>query len=430
MANTLLTVSMITVRALQLFRNSNAFLKNISRENEHYFGNQPLQIGSTLQIRKPTDPTLRYGATASAINSVEQQIPLVINSLIGVDLAFTDTDFALSIANFSDRFIKPAVNKLGGGVALQIMNGVDTGGTASTGGQQTTDNNSGGISNVVNNTASGINATGGQATISPDATSFGYARALLTELGAPMDDRVMILHPFSQSNMVASVRGLLNPVAKISTQYEKGIMSQNSLGFDKWLEDPSVITHTEAAFGTLANVSGGSQTGSTITTSALNGPLSVGDIISFTGVNMVNPTTKQDSGKLMTFVVTAAAIATATTVSIYPPLTPTGTGASQVQFGNVTASPANNAPLLSPIAASQVYRKNLGFHPSAVQAAFIKLPENEPGTESKSEMFDGLSLRLMHYYNGANMTGSWRLDTLFGAVWARPEWGVIVCDTQ
>lgn len=428
MSNTLLTISMITVKALQLFRNSNAFLKNINKEYQSYFGKQPLSIGSTLQIRKPTDPTVRLGATASPINTVEQEIPLVINALIGVDLQFTDTDLSLSVADFTNRFLKPAVNNLGGAVAYSIMQGVDTGGTAATGGQQVTNNGSGGIPLVANNTASGINATGGQATISPDANTFGYARALLTELGAPMDDRVVILHPFTQSNVVSSLRGLLNPVAKISSQYEKGIMSSYSLGFEKWLEDPTVINHTEGAFGTLATVNGANQTGSTITVHALNGPLNVGDIISFTGVNFVNRTSKQDSGVLATFVITAANATSDTTVSIYPPLTPTGTLGSEVQFGTVTASPADAAPILSPIAASQQYRANFAFHPTACTAAFIDLPENEPGTVSKTERFDEMSLRMMHYYNGASMTGSWRLDTLFGSVWPRPEWAVRITD--
>lgn len=423
MSNTLLTISMITVKALQLFRNSNAFLKVINKEYQGYFGKQPLSIGSVLQIRKPIDPVTRTGATASPQNVVEQEIPLYINSLIGVDLAFTDTDLSLSIADFTNRFLAPSVNKLGGAVAAAIMAGVETGGTAATGGQQTGTNGVGGIPLVVNLTASGLN-DGAAATISPVAATWLKAGARLSDVSCPMDERVVIMSPDTQANTVSSLAGLFNPQRNISTQYEKGMMGVDTLGYEKWLSDQTVITHTTGAYSTLPEVNGGSQTGSTITTHAFNGPLVVGDVISFTGVNFCNRVTQQDTGVLATFVVTAAVASSDTSVSIYPPLIPTGTA-----FATVTASPADSALLLSPIEASQVYRKNFVFHPTACTAAFIELPENEPGTVSKSESFDGFSLRMMHYYNGANMTGSWRMDTLFGSVWPRPEWACIVTDT-
>lgn len=422
MANTLLTIAMITVKALQLFRNSNAFLKAINKEYQGYFGKQPLQIGSTLQIRKPTDPTVRTGATASPINSVEQEIPLVINQLLGVDLQFTDTDMTLSIADFTPRFIVPAVNKLGGAVASAIIQGVETGGTAATGGQQVTANGFGGIPLIVNNTSAGFNVST-SATIAPDMNTWLQAGALLDTLECPMEQRMIVMSPATNARTVGSLAGLLNPQRKIGEQYEKGVMTYDTLGFEKWLKDQTVITHQVAAFGTLAEVNGGSQTGSTITVHALNGPLNVGDIISFTGVNFCNRTTGQDTGQLATFVITAANSTSDTSVAIYPPLIPSG-----AQFQTVTVSPADSAPLLSPVAASTLYRKNFAFHPTACTAAFIELPENMPGTRTKAESFDGFSLRLMEYYNGANLTGSFRLDTLFGSVWPRPEWACIVTD--
>lgn len=423
MANTLLTISMITVRALQLFRNSNSFLKTINKEYQGYFGKQPLSIGSVLQIRKPIDPVTRTGATASPQNVVEQEIPLYINNLIGVDLAFTDTDLSLSIADFTNRFLAPSVNKLGGAVAAAIMAGVETGGSAATGGQQTGVNGLGGIPLIVNNTSGGIN-DGSDATISPTANTWLKAGARLSDQSCPMEDRVVIMSPDTQANTVSYLAGLFNPQRTISTQFEKGMMGVDTLGYSKWLSDQTVITHTTGAYASLPEVSGGSQTGSTITTGAFGGPLVVGDIISFTGVNFCNHVTQADTGVLATFVVTAAVSTSATSVSIYPPLIPAG-----ASFATVTVSPGATAQILSPVEASQVYRKNFVFHPTACTAAFIELPENEPGTVSKTESFDGFSLRMMHYYNGANMTGSWRLDTLFGSVWPRPEWACIVADT-
>ena len=226
---------------------------------------------------------------------------------------------------------------------------------------------------------------------------------------------------------MAGLTGLLNPQRKISEQYESGVLGVDTLGFSKFLTDNTVLVHNEAAFGTLANVSGANQSGTTITTAALNGPLNVGDIISFTGVNFCNRVTKQDTGILATFVITAAAAASATSISIYPALIPPVAGVSQ-QYQTVTASPGASAPILSPIAASQAYRKNFAFHPTACTAVFVDLPVNMPGTFSHRENFDGISMRMLNYYAGTSDEDSWRLDVLFGSVWARPEWACIIAD--
>lgn len=426
MANSLLTISMITVKALQLFRNTNLFLRSINKEYQSYFGKEPLSIGDTVRIRKPIDPTVRVGATASPQSTVEQQLTLSINNLLGVDLQFTDTERTLDIADFSDRFIAPAVNNLGGAVAAAIMGGIETGGTSPTGGQQTGTNGFGGSPNIVNNTAAGVNNSSSP-TISPTAQNWLNAGALLDTMSCPADGRIIVMSPYTEKNTVSYLTGLFNPQVKISEQFNRGVMTRNTLGFDMWLKDQTVLVHNTAAFGSLATVAAANQTGSTITVSALNGPLNVGDIISFTGVNFVNKVTKADSGVLATFAVTANVSASATSIPIYPPLNPPIASVQQ-SYQTVTASPANGAPLLSPVQASQAYRKNFCFHPTACTAAFVALPENEPGTVSKTESFDGFSLRMMHYYNGSTMNGSWRLDTLFGSVWPRPEWSVIVTD--
>lgn len=429
MSNTLLTNQLIAVKALQLFRNSNAWLKQIPKQFQDMFGGS--MSGGAFQIRKPIDPTVRYGATAVNQTTAEQYITLTINSLIGVDLQFTETDLSLSIANFSPRFIEPAVNNLGGGVAAWTMPGVDSGGTAPTGGQQTGLNpltgQGGGIPLVANQTTTGINDGG--ATASPTSDSILYAGALLTELGCPIDGRSIILSPFTMNKIAGSLKGLLNPVQKISSMFEKGIVSTDTLQIEKWFTDPTVLNHVSGAYGALANVSGANQTGSTITVGALAGPLVVGDIVMFPGVNFVNRTTKQDSGIQATFCVTQAQAEGDTSISIYPPLTPPSSG-NQVNYQTVTASPTNSQPVTSPIASAQAYRNNFLFHPASVTIAFVPLPENEPGTDSSTQTFDGMSLRVMRYFNGSTMVSSWRLDTLFGSVWPRSEWAVRVPDTM
>lgn len=427
MANTLLTTQLITNQALALFLNSNAFVRNIDKHWSGEFGKPGAKIGDTLQIRKRADYTVRQGMTAAPQNTNEQELSLIVNTPAGVDLQFTSENLVLSVDQFSERYMDTAVDVLAGYVASQIMGGVETGGTAggTFGGITYAPNGFGGIPNIVNNTASGYNT--GTATLSPTANSWLNAGAYLDIASCPPGDRNVIMSPFTQANTVSTLSGLFNSQNKISDQYETGMMGANTLGYGKWLSDQTVITHQTAAFSTLATVNGANQTGSAITVHALAGPLNVGDIISFTGVNFVNRVTKTDAGKLATFVITQANATSDTVVHIYPPLTPPS-GGNPVQYQTVTNSPADSAPLTSPVAASQVYRKNFVFNPQACTAVFVDLPTNMPGTNSARQRMDGVSMRLLNYYLGASDEDSWRLDVLFGSVWPRPEWACIVTD--
>ncbi len=415
MSNALLTVSMITRRALSLYRNFNSFVKNIDK---HYRSEwtSDMAIGATLNIRKPVDYTLRVGPNAVPQNSNEQQIPLTINNYLGVDTQFTSTDRVLSIENFSDRFIAPMINTLGGGTAAAIMAGIETGGSSLLGG----------ASNIVNNTASGLN-NGAAATISPTASTFLTAGAYLDNLSCPSDGRVVVLSQFTQANTVATFAGLFNPQQKISTQYEKGVMGVDTLGFEKFLTDQTVITHTTPAYGTLPTVNGANQSGTAITVSALTGALGIGDYIQFTGVTLCNRTTKADTGVLATFVITQNAAIGATVLNVYPPVIAPIAGVSQ-QYQTVMESPGNGAQVLSPVAAGQVYRKNFAFHPTACTAVWVPLPVDMPGTDSYRENLDGMGMRLVNYYAGTSDVDSWRLDTLFGTCWVRPEWSIVISD--
>ena len=171
------------------------------------------------------------------------------------------------------------------------------------------------------------------------------------------------------------IRDRLNPATEISEQYRKGEV-YNAIGFD-WFEDQTVIKHTTGAYTGTLTVSGGGQTGTTITTNALGGPLAQGDIITFAGVNAVNRITKVSIGQLQQFVVTAAAATGATSISIYPAIVPPS-GGSNVQYQTVDSSPANGAAIIPLTLASSVYRKNLAFIPDAVTMATadLELPKN------------------------------------------------------
>lgn len=55
MANSLLTLNLITRKAVALFRNSNAFIQNIDRQYDGYFAQTGAKAGNTLRVRLPND---------------------------------------------------------------------------------------------------------------------------------------------------------------------------------------------------------------------------------------------------------------------------------------------------------------------------------------------------------------------------------------
>ena len=61
MANSLLTVSMITRYSIPLFMNSNLFMMSINRDYDDQFGIEGAKIGAQLRIRIPNDYSVTDG---------------------------------------------------------------------------------------------------------------------------------------------------------------------------------------------------------------------------------------------------------------------------------------------------------------------------------------------------------------------------------
>ena len=410
MANTLLTIGMITKETLRLFRNSNSFLKTINTEYSDQFAREGAKIGASINIRKPVDYTVRTGPTASYQNTTETYTTLQINTQLGVDMSFSSVDMALSIDKFSQRYIKPAVNNLAGSVAAAVMSMVE-GGTGQ-----------GPVSNFVHN------VDGSNNTITPTASTWLQAGAILDSNSAPRGDgmRIAMIDNLSNARTVSGLAGFYNPQVRISEQSTTGMMNKEFLGLD-WYTDQTIIKHTTGTF-TAGTINGANQTGSTLVVNAITGTLTAGDIITIAGVNQVNRVTKVSTGTPQQFTVTANVASGATSIPIYPALIPSNAGA-QVQYQTVNFSPANAAAITLVTKASEVYRKNLVYVPEAFTLATVDLPFISKGVvDCARENFDGVSLRMITTYDPINDILATRLDILFGYALLRPEFVVAVGD--
>jgi hypothetical protein len=397
MANNLLTINMITRKAIALFRNSNAFIQSLDRQYDNQFAVDGAKAGQTLRIRLPNDYTVRTGPTAAVQDTVEQNTTLTLATMKGVDVSFSTTDLRMNLDDFGDRILAPMVNNLAGAVALDIMSGAEA------------------IPNLVHN------VDGSNNTISPTFTTWATANGVLSSLGAPLGQRMIVVDPITEARTVASFSGLFNNQEKIGRQYTTGRMGNNVLGFD-WAMDQTVIQHTTGTF-TAGTVNGANQTGTTLVTNAITGTLTKGDVISIAGVFAVNRVTKATTGQLAQFAVTANVASGATSIPVYPAIT-----SGAVAYQTVSASPANGAAITLATKASEVYRKNFAYVPQAITMATADLALPQGVHKAAREQYDGVSMRMISDYIFNTDQMATRLDILYGYAWLRPEWCVIVGD--
>jgi hypothetical protein len=402
MANSLLTIDMITREAIMLFRNSNAFIQNLDRQYDDQYANDGAKIGYNLRIRLPNDYVVRTGTALSVQDTAEQSTTLVVSTQKGVDVGFSTAERTMQMDDYSERVLAPMINNLGGDVAATIMRGVE-----------------GGVSNWVSN------VDGSGAIVSPTSRTVLESGALLSKRSAPMANRNLVADPFTMAHMVETMQGLFNPSTKISKQYDTAQIYQ-ALNY-KWFEDQTVLVHTTGTFS-AGTVNGAGQSGTTLVTNAITGTFRVGDIITIAGVNSVNRVTKQDDGMLQQFVVTANVLTGATSIPIYPAII-APVGGNAVQYQTVAAAPANGAALALVNQASEVYRKNVAYVPSAITMVTADLIMPKKVEEAARERFDGLSMRMLTAYLPGTDQLVTRLDILFGYLFIRPEWCVAIPDT-
>ena len=109
MANTLLTPTAVTRKALQVLHQKLTFVGSINRQYDKQYAVEGAKIGSDLKIRLPNQYVVRSGATLSTQDTTEQSVTLAVTTQKGVDLNFTSAELTLDLQDFSDRIIEPAM---------------------------------------------------------------------------------------------------------------------------------------------------------------------------------------------------------------------------------------------------------------------------------------------------------------------------------
>lgn len=409
MPNNLITSSMITNETLRILHNRSAFLKNIDRQYDDQFAKKGAKAGATINIRKPVQFTVRSGAVVNLQDVNEQTTPLTIQPEFGIDWTFSDYDLSLSIDEFSKRYLMPAGNRLASELDFRI---------AST------------IKNQV------WNFSGTPGTTPSTAQAWLDSATVLDNNTAPRDgERFAALTPNANGKLVGGMAGLFHATDRNTQQVKSGMMDSN-LGFDFGMSQ-NLPTHTVGPLGGSPAVNGANQglinagstdnpassTTSLITngwTAAAAQRLAAGDVITIAGVFAVNPETRQSTGALQQFVVTANVSSDGAgnaTIPISPAIIAGGS------YQNVTARPANAAAITVVTGAANTgYQQNFIWHRSAITLATVDM-ELPNGTDMAARsVYEGVSLRFIRDYDVTNNRRICRFDILAGFTAQRPEW--------
>lgn len=389
MANSVLTIDVIAKEALRILDNELVMAKKVHRGLESEFGNamNGYEAGDTVSIRRPTDFTVRDGATASNQDIVEGKVALTVDKQKGVDFGFTSKELTLNIGELSERVIKPAM--------VQVANQVDADLMA--------------LYKFVPNWM----GTAGQ-TINSYA-DFAKGPERLDEYAVPTE-RTAILSPADHWGLLGSQTALYIQDAA------KGAYRNGSLGMiggvDTFMAQ-NVPTHIVGSDVTTVTINA-SVTTSTIayadvkdtmtqTLTIAGGNLNAGDVITIADVNGVNPVTKADLGFAKQFTVISYS---SNSLVIYPAMIWTGA------FQNVAVASGTtdlNTKAITAIGtAGTGYRQNMIFHKNAFALAMVPMISPPGAVQVSRQSYKGTSVRLIPTYDGTNDRSNFRLDILYG----------------
>lgn len=398
MANTTLTASIIAAEALRVLENNLVMAGLVYRdyEAEYQKNINGYKIGDTITIRRPTDFTVRDGATASIQDVVEGSTTLVVDKQKGIDFKFNSADLALEINEFSDRIIKPAMNQLANQVDVDLMALYYT------------------IPNYVGTPAQAVNSF----------ADFAKAPERGDEIGIPRDTRYAILCPADHWALVGAQTSLSNTGAEASA-YRKGALGM--IGGVETYMSQNVPTHTPGTGATGTDLVDQALVDGTVTYASVkdtwtqtlhidgatnNGTFKKGDVFTIDACWDVNPVTKARLGYLKQFTVMADATFSGTEgdLTISPPVILSGA----FKTCDVDSGTELNDNTVTWLNLGTASRQNMFFHKNTFALAMVPMPKPEGAVNVARKSYKGLSARLIPYYDGTNDISNWRFDILYG----------------
>jgi hypothetical protein len=398
MANALITPSIIAKEALVQLENNLGMANNVHREYKKEF----VKVGDTVSIRKPVKFYAADGATRVNQDVEEANTSITVDKQKHVSWKFSSKDLTLTVEDYSERYIKPAM--------IALANTIDRNGHDL-------------YTNVWNH-------VGTPGTTPANFAAMAAAAQRMDEMAVSTDMRKAMLNPAAGYAIAGTAQALY--MNGVNTQaYRKGSIGEIA-GLETF-RSQNIASHTVGAYGGTPLVNGAGQNVTYAASKSTNsqslvtdgwtadttGILKAGDVITIAGVYAMNPVPGEGStGKiqmpyLQEFTVLADADSGATTgpatLTISPAIITSG------PYQTVSAAPADNAVItVKTGTASTAYPQNLAFHKNAF--ALVTCPLELPdGVSFKArESHKGLSVRVVKQYSIDADDDIIRLDVLYG----------------
>jgi len=393
MANSLLTIDMITRKSLEILENSLVLTRNCNRQYDDSFAVSGAKIGSTLRIRKPDRALVTDGAALQVQDDNEQYTTLTVASQKHIGVNFTSAELTMQLDDFAERVLKPRISQLASSIDADVANAYKN-----------------------------IYASVGTPGTTP-ATSLVLLQAQqkLNEYAAPMYNRYGTVNPAANAGLVEGMKGFFNPTSTISKQFTSGMMGTGVLGYDEINMSQSITSHLNGTWGTTitstSTVTVQGQATLAISFTGSSKTWKQGDVFTIAGVNGVNPQTRVSTGSLQQFVVTADLTASTTgTLAISPALY-----TADHALATVDAFPLATAVVTMLGTATTLYPQNLVYQKDAITFATADLLLPQGVDMASRQNHNGISMRIVRQYDINNDRMPCRIDVLYGYSVIRPE---------
>jgi hypothetical protein len=395
MSNSILTIDMITRKALEILENNLVLTRNVNRQYDDSFAVEGAKIGSTLRIRLPDRALVTDGAALQVQDDNEQFTTLTVASQKHIGVNFTSAELTMQLDDFAERVLKPRISQLASSIDADVANAYKT------------------IGNTV----------GTPGTTPSTSLVLLQAQQKLNENAAVMSPRYATVNPAANAGLVEGMKGLFNPTDTISKQFKNGMMGTGVLGFDEINMSQSIKQHTtgsRVATGNSVTTTVSSQGASSIALTIGNGlTVRAGDVFTVADCFAVNPQTRESTGSLFQFV--ALADATASGTAIVVNVAPIYTAANAL--ATVDSFPVSGKAVVFVGAASSQYAQNLVYHKDAITFATADLLLPQGVDMAARAVHNGISLRVVRQYDINNDRMPCRIDVLYGFNTIRPQMG-------
>ena len=394
MSNSILTIDMITRKALEILENNLVLTRTVNRQYDDSFAVEGAKIGSTLRIRLPDRALVTDGAALQVQDDNEQYTTLTVSSQKHIGVNFTTAELTMQLDDFAERVLKPRISQLASSIDADVANSFKYIG----------------------------NSVGTPGTTPATSLVLLQAQQKLNENAAVMQPRYATVNPAANAALIEGMKGLFNPVSAISKQFKNGVFGEGILGYDELNMSQSIKQFTTGSrSGTVTVNATVTAEGSTtvVLTGLTTTTIKAGDVFTIANVYAVNPQTRESTGSLYQFValadVTASTTASVTVPAMY--------SASQA-LATVDALPVSGAAVTFLGAASTQYPQNLIYHRDAITFATADLLLPQGVDMASRQVHNGISLRVVRQYDINNDRLPCRIDVLYGYSVIRPQMAV------